>query len=238
VVFRGAVLECPRCRLSGWYAIDRVGEVWRCNGCQEDSPIPLEPEKTEWHYHINELYAHGHNQGTLTPLLTVNAMHASWRTSSVYGDLGFYPGVELRAKDGVDVPFEHKEIDLVAMRGGNLILAECKESARPFSEPGEAAAFARQLGDLVELADQLGASHLLVASSTAFPEDKAPLLAEAPSRHSVEIIWLDGRDLLDPDFVLHPLNYPEVATQRTERPEGWDADYLDWVRRRVTNQGI
>ena len=27
VVFRGAVLECPRCRLSGWYAVDRMGEV-------------------------------------------------------------------------------------------------------------------------------------------------------------------------------------------------------------------
>jgi hypothetical protein len=67
VVFRGAVLECPRCRLSGWYVIDRVGEVWRCDGCQEDFPIPLEPEKTEWHYRINELYAQGHNQGTLTP---------------------------------------------------------------------------------------------------------------------------------------------------------------------------
>jgi hypothetical protein len=67
VVFRGAVLECPRCRLSGWYAIDRVGEVWRCHGCQEILPIPLEPDKTEWHYRINELYAHGHNQGTLTP---------------------------------------------------------------------------------------------------------------------------------------------------------------------------
>jgi hypothetical protein len=77
-----------------------------------------------------------------------------------------------------------------------------------------------------------------ITSSTPFPDVKETLLADVPSRHSVEITWLDGRDLLDPDFVLHPLNYPEVATQRTERPEGWDADYMDWVRRRVTNQGI
>jgi hypothetical protein len=238
VVFRGAALKCPRCRLDGWYAIDRVGEVWRCDGCQEDLPIPLEPDKTEWHYRINELYAHGHDQGTLTPLLTLYAMHTTWSTSSIDGDLGFYPGVELRAKEGADVKFDHKEIDLVAMRGGDLILAECKESAHPLSESGEAAAFARQLKDLVELADHLEASKLLVASSTAFPEDKAPLLCEALSRHSVEIIWLDGRDLLDPDFVLHPLNYPQVASQRTDRPEGLDVDYLDWVRRSVTNQDV
>jgi hypothetical protein len=59
-----------------------------------------------------------------------------------------------------------------------------------------------------------------------------------PSRHSVDIAWLDDRDLLDPDFVLHPLNYPEVASQRTDRPEGRDADYLDWVRRSVADQSV
>jgi hypothetical protein len=105
VVFRGAVLECPRCRLSGWYAVDRVGEVWRCDGCQEDSPIPLEPEKTEWHYRINELYAHGHNQGTLTPLLTLHVMSGAWGDRPSAEGLGFYPGVELRAKEGARVPF-------------------------------------------------------------------------------------------------------------------------------------
>jgi hypothetical protein len=238
VVLRGVALECPRCRLSEWYAIDRVGEVWRCDGCQEDLPIPLEPDKTEWHYRINELYAHGHDQGTLTPLLTLYAMHAAWGVSSTYGTLGFYPGVELSAKDGVQVPFQHKEIDLVAMRGGDLILAECKESAHHLSDPGEAAEFARQLGSLARLADHLGATQFLVTSSTPFPDHKGALLSEVPSRHSVDFVWLEDRDLLDPDFVLHPLNYPQVASQHTDRPEGWDADYLDWVRRSVTNQDV
>jgi hypothetical protein len=77
------------------------------------------------------------------------------------------------------------------------------------------------LGDLVVLAEHLGASRVLAASPTAFPEDKGSLISEVPSHSSVDIIWLDDRDLLDPDFVLHPLNYPEVADRRTERPEGW-----------------
>ena len=55
-------------------------------------------------------------------LLTLCAMHTAWGTSSIDGGLGFYPGVELRAKEGADAPFEYKEIDLVAMRGGDLIL--------------------------------------------------------------------------------------------------------------------
>jgi hypothetical protein len=86
------------------------------------------------------------------------------------------------------------------------------------------------------LADHLGASHVLVASPSAFPDDKGPLLSDVPRRHTVDIVWLDDRDLLDPDFVLHPLRYPEVRLQRAERPKGWDIDYLNWVQLSVTSE--
>ena len=236
ILFRGAILECPKCKLSKWYEVDRIGEIWRCDGCQENLPIPLDLHKTGWQYRVNELYAHGHDQGTLTPLLTVYAMHAAWGTSSIDGGLGCYPGVELRAKEEAAIRLEHKEIDLVAMLGGDLILAECKESVRPFSDPGEAAAFARQLGDLVVLADYLGASQVLAASPTAFPEDKAPLLSEVPARTSVEIVWLDDHALLDPNIMVHPLNHPIVRNERAGKPEGWETDYLEEVRWSVTDQ--
>jgi hypothetical protein len=79
--------------------------------------------------------------------------------------------------------------------------------AANLSDLGEAAAFARQLRDLAVLAYHLEASQLLVTSSTSFPDDKEPLLTEVPSRSTVNIVWLDDHDLLDPDFVLHPLRY-------------------------------
>ena len=199
-------------------------------------PIPLHLQATSWRYKINELYAHGHDQGTLTPLLTLYTMHAAWGTSSIHGGLGFYPGVELRAKEGADVPFAHKEIDLVAMRGSALILAECKESTESLSEPEEASLFARQLGDLVVLADHLGASTLLVASPSAFPDDKDALLALRPADHSVDIDWLDGYGLLDPNIFVHPLNHPTATGERASKPEGWENRYLDWARTSVTNQ--
>lgn len=235
LLFRGAIIKCPRCELSRWYEIDRVGETWRCDGCKEDMSIPLHPQSTPWRYKINELYAHGHDQGTLTPLLTLYAMHAAWGLTSVRGGLGFYPGVEIKAKEGAHVPFAHKEIDLVAMRGSSLIFAECKESTESLSNPEEASLFARQLGDLVVLADHLGASQLLVASSTAFPDDKDNLLAEVPVGHSVDIGWLDGHDLLDPNIIMHPLRHP-TAGERIDKPEGWESDYLDRARRSVSDQ--
>jgi hypothetical protein len=91
LLFRGTIIKCPRCELGRWYEIDRIGETWRCDGCKEDMPIPLHPDSTHWQYKINELYAHGHDQGTLTSLLTLYAMHAAWGTSSIYGGLGFRP---------------------------------------------------------------------------------------------------------------------------------------------------
>jgi hypothetical protein len=236
LLFRGAVLKCPRCELSGWYEVDRIGETWRCDGCKEDMPIPLKPGATHWRYRVNELYAHGHDQGTLTPLLTLYAMHAAWGTSPVYGGLGFYPGVELTAKEGADVPFEHKEIDLVAIRRGELILAECKESTEHLSDPEETSLLAEQLRDLVVLADHLGASQLLVASSTDFPDDKEALLAGAPADRSVRIAWLDGRDLLDPNVFMHPLSFPSATGERVGKPQRWEEDYLEWVRRSVADR--
>ncbi|MDQ4000613.1 MAG: hypothetical protein M3283_06360 [Actinomycetota bacterium] len=229
VVFRGAVIECLRCGLSGWYAIDRVGEVWRCNGCREDSPIPLDPEKTEWHYHINELYAHGHNQGTLTPLLTLHLMSAAWGDRPSGQSLGFYPGVQLQAKKGACVPFPDKELDLVALRGRDLVLAECKETTEHLAKPEEASDFARQLADMIVLADYLGASQLLVASSTTFPVEKEVLLKEAPADYSVEVLWLDGRDLLDPYYFANPLIF-SGASGGAGKPEGWDQEYLESLR--------
>jgi len=163
-------------------------------------------------------------------------MHTAWGTSTTYGGLGFYPGLEIRAKDGADVPFAHKEVDLVAMLGDVLILAECKESAEHLSNSKGASEFARQLGDLVELSDHLGASQLLVSSSTCFPDDKTTLLSEVPADRSVDIVWLDSRDLLDPNIVLHPLRHQTAAGWRADKPEGWANDYLDWVRRSVANK--
>jgi hypothetical protein len=234
VVFRGTILECPRCTTSAWYPVDRVGEVWRCDGCQEESPVPLDMDETDWHYRINELYARGHDQGTLTPLLTLRSILEAWGNRPRGGGMGFYPGVELQAQQGTSVPFPHKEIDLVVLNGSNLIFAECKESTEHLNKPEKTSKFARQLADSVVLADHLGASRLIIASSTMFPIDKETLLSEAPTGHSVEVHWMDGRHLLDPDYFTNPLSFPR-PDGGVSKPEGWEAGYLKILQDRFAN---
>lgn len=150
-------------------------------------------------------------------------MSRAWGDRPSGEGLSFYPGVELRAKKGARVPFSKKELDLVALRGRDLVLAECKESTEHLAKPEKASKFARQLADTIVLADYLGASQLLVSSSTTFPVEKEALLQEVFADHFVELLWLDGRDLLDPHFFANSLTFPG-ASGGAGKPEGWDED--------------
>ena len=53
--------------------------------------------------------------------------------------------------------------------------------------------------------------------------------AAVPADHSVELVWLDGRDLLDPHFFANPLTFPG-ASGGAGKPEGWDKEYLESLR--------
>jgi hypothetical protein len=217
VLLRGAELECSRCRLKRWYPVGRLSEVWRCDGCQEDMPIPLGLDATHWRYRVNELFAAGYDQGTVTPLLALYLMHTAWGRPSDREGFGCYPGVELIARDGVEVPVDHIEVDLVALRHGRPILVECKESGESLQDPEQASAFAVQLAGLAALAKHLGASRIVNATPNAFPEDKTALVEQMPQGAGVEVEWWDGASLLDP--------YPIER----RRGAGWPEEYLDLI---------
>jgi hypothetical protein len=124
----------------------------------------------------------------------------------------------------------------VALRGRDLMLAERRESTEHLAKPEKASEFARQLADTIVLADHLGAAKLLVASSTTFPVKKEAFLQEIPADHSVELVWLDGRDLLDPHFFANPLTFPE-ASGGAGKSEGWDEEYLESLRIGLADAG-
>ena len=53
--------------------------------------------------------------------------------------------------------------------------------------------------------------------------------AAVPADHFVELVWLDGRDLLDPHLFANPLTFPR-ASGGVGKPEGWDKEYLESLR--------
>ncbi len=79
-------------------------------------------------------------------------MHARWGSTFAQEGFGYYPGIELKKREGNSVPVDHIEVDLVALHGGRPVLVECKESAEHLGAPGGAEEFAGQLADQVQLA--------------------------------------------------------------------------------------
>lgn len=198
ILQRGANIKCPRCRLNLWYGVDRIGERWTCDGCREDMPIPIGSDAVHWRYRVNELWANGQDQGTVTPLLALYAMHAKWGASFDREGFGYYPGIELKKQDAASVPLDHIEVDLIAFHGGKPILVECKESAGHLETQQGAQKFAGQLADQVKLAKHIGACKAIIASPSTFPQDKGPLTKQLPADSQVEIEWWDKDVLLDP----------------------------------------
>jgi hypothetical protein len=224
ILLRGAEITCRRCKLKLWYAVDRIGERWTCDGCREEMPIPIKHNTLSWRYRISELWANGHQQGSVAPLLTLYAMHAKWGSSFAREAFGYYPGVELKKRDNASVPVDKIEIDLVALWGAKPVLVECKVSADHFNDPNKAAEFAGQLAKQVKLAEHVGARKLIVASPSRFPEDKSILTDQVTEGSTVEIEWWDKEVLLDPIYFL-----ADVKANDAEK------GHLEWLGSSLTD---
>lgn len=188
LLFRGTVIRCPRCNLRRWYEVDDVAEQWRCDGCQGTMPIPLDLNTTTWSYRVNELYAHGHDQGVITHLLGIFNLHdpfAGFGKSSV---LGYYPGVSLTAKPGCTVPRQSAEIDIVGIIDGKLVIAECRDSGETLTQP--------EVKSLVDLSNHLDCSRLLFITPTSFP-DAPDLFTAFEGDSSATLEWWEATDIFD-----------------------------------------
>ena len=187
ILLRGTKISCPRCQLDIWYEVDRMGRSWRCDGCQVSLPIPLGPDVTQWSYRVNELYAVGHDQGTITHLLALYNLYPPVLLGNT-SLLGYYPGVVLKSKMGSTAPVDTLEIDAIGIRDGKLILVECKDSGGAL---GEDEAFR-----LADVANHLDCSRLIFITPTTFSNAES-LCANAQERCQARVEAWEARDIFD-----------------------------------------
>jgi hypothetical protein len=133
ILLRGAEVKCRRCKLPQWYEIGWIGERWRCDGCGEEMPIPVGPDALHWKYRVNELWANGQDQGTVTPLLALHAMHVKWGSSFAREGFGYHPGIKLEKRDEASVPVNSIDIDLVALWGPKSYWSSAKSPPSTFT---------------------------------------------------------------------------------------------------------
>jgi hypothetical protein len=141
LVYRGYPLRCPTCSLEDWYKLDSVKEFVECSGCAESFQLSS-LDKISFTYKPNELAARFFNSGGHAVLMTAIFLN---QIMSYSGLIEF--GGDLIRLDGRDQP---REIDLFALAGDFLLLAECK--SRPEINQSEADKIIQHLERVVEAA--------------------------------------------------------------------------------------
>lgn len=219
ILFRGIPLKCPICQMKHWYELDRISDIWHCDGCQSDRPIPLDLDKSQWAYRVNELYAHGQDQGATAHLIAMYNLYLLNQLDASSA-LGYYPGICLRGRQGASVPSSDIEIDLVAIIDGRLIVAECKESGEMLTE--------QEVSKMISIANYLRCSRLLFITTTSFPQADR-LFLKAKETCTARMEWWGGEDVLD-------LDTSELLGFRKEQtePEEKAKQYLEWLSRRLS----
>lgn len=160
ILFQGYKFTCLNCGLGRWYSINSLSDTQTCEGCGHLSRKPVSPNVLQWRYRLNETVAQAVDQGVLPHLLAVNQM-IGWRHDERAPLYGYLPGVQLspRVTGG---PAEI-EIDLLAIKGGRIIIGECKRGGDRITDV-TVERFA-QLGHLLK------ASRIIYATASTFDDD-------------------------------------------------------------------
>jgi hypothetical protein len=144
ILLRGYSLHCPICDLDVWYDLASVGEFTTCQGCRSAMQLPLE---AAFSFRLNQLFIEGMKQGAATVLLTALRLYEASPDA-----FSWQAGVRAKKRG------RETEIDLMALCGERLIVAECKDNFE------DDAALHDQLRRTSEVAQAIGAEDFIFAS--------------------------------------------------------------------------
>ena len=147
ILLRGYSLHCPVCDLDVWYDLASVGEFTICQGCRSAMQLPLE---APFSFRLNQLFIEGMKQGAATVLLTALRLYET--IPDPFGSFIWQSGARIK-KRGLEA-----ELDLIAICGNRLIVAECKDNF------DDNATLHDQLQRTSEVAQVLGADEFIFAS--------------------------------------------------------------------------
>lgn len=158
LVRRGMSLKCPVCDLETWYSLSSLGEFINCQGCLEKFQLE-NLEKYKFSYIPNELSRRLIENGGIAVLATASLFQISNPPSFIQfgGDL-----FEPRQKNNF------AEIDLIAIAGDILAIAECKYFPKLDSEEQVQKALSSSDGleKAIKVAERIGAQIVLLGVST------------------------------------------------------------------------
>jgi len=187
LIFRGIETICPICGTTQWLYIDDLESEMQCVGCQQSVDTPLDVDVTQWRYRANALYAKAHELGIIPHLLTLSyaIKQASAQSSEIWGA---FPGITLRARDGVKVSLSTIEIDVAWLENGDLVIGECKTNGRELSH--------KEVTRYLQIAELLRCKRIVFSALDDFG-DLAPEVQQLLDFTSVRVNLLTGKELFD-----------------------------------------
>lgn len=123
ILHRGFIFHCFRCRLAAWYGLGEVSREFKCKRCDFVQPLSQrswkQTEEPRWYYRLVETVYLFYDSNSYLTALALAKLRQQSKEAFHYiceANIKNYP------KQG-----EQKEIDILAISDGKLILGECKD---------------------------------------------------------------------------------------------------------------
>lgn len=124
ILSRGLIFQCSRCRLSAWYGIEAVSKTFKCNRCGLDQTYSIKnwksPAEPGWYYHLAETVYLFYQSNSHITALSLDKLRQESKVAFHY----------ICETDIINVLGENKkrELDILAISDGNIIIGECKNT--------------------------------------------------------------------------------------------------------------
>jgi hypothetical protein len=187
ILHRGLILKCQHCRTADWFALEDVGEGFRCSRCRISQQILsrnfFDRSEPTWYYRLDELTYQGLRNNMHVPLLALEQLRVKSR-SFMYAD------EQEVSRSGESKPFI--EIDVCCIADGLLTIGEAKTSDRL---DGGGKNERNVLFKYRELGQILGANRFLLATTGTWAPKTLESAKEIFRATNIEILTLSGPEL-------------------------------------------
>lgn len=123
ILRRGFIFHCSRCRLAAWYGMGEASREFTCKRCDLVQPLSQrswkKTEEPRWYYRLVETVYLFYDSSSYLTALALDKLRQQSKEAFHYiceANIKNYPK-----------PGDQKEIDILAISDGKIILGECKD---------------------------------------------------------------------------------------------------------------
>lgn len=131
VLYRGYIFKCDNCRRTDWYGIEDVSRTFKCKRCEKVQNYThsewLWSSEPVWYYRLAETVYQFYRSHSYITAIVLDKIRSESKESFMY----------LSESDIIDSDGNKKEIDIIALSDGKIILGECKDTKPAVKDIGK-----------------------------------------------------------------------------------------------------